>query len=100
MARVKLGIIGCGVIGNKHASATTRCADVELVAVADLIAERVRAVAEKYQVPKAYRDAESLIADKSVELVVLGFPTGTRTAVCAEGARGPESMCCWRSRRR
>ncbi len=79
MEPVKLGVVGCGVIGPTHMAP---CADsplLELVAVADLIEDRAKAAAEKYNVPKTYREGADLIEDPDIEAVVLAFPAGKRT---------------------
>lgn len=81
MEPLKLGVIGCGVIGNTHLKIATASASVEVVAVADLIEERVRAAAEEFGVPAAYANDEELLADERVEAVVLAMPTGDRTPV-------------------
>jgi predicted dehydrogenase len=76
--KVKLGLIGCGVIGHAHALAADTCPDGELVAVADLIPERVQDVARKHHVPRTYASGEELLRDAEVEGVILAFPTNGR----------------------
>lgn len=79
MEPVKLGIIGCGVIGNvAHLPDATRSPLVELVAVADLIEERVKAAAEKYSIPAVYKSGDELLEDDNVEAVVLAMPARER----------------------
>jgi len=80
MKPVRLGIIGCGVIGNHHLEAANDSPLAELVAAADLIEERVGAAAEKYGVT-AYPNDEELLKDERIEAVVLAMPTGDRTPV-------------------
>lgn len=80
MKPVKLGIIGCGVISNAaHLPDATKSPLVELVAVADLIEERVKAAAEKYNVPTAYKSGDELLKDSNIEAVVLAMPVRERT---------------------
>jgi len=81
MEPLKLGVIGCGVIGNSHLKIATASPSVEVVAVADLIDERVRAAAEEFEVPASYPNDVELLADERVEAVVLAMPTGDRTPV-------------------
>ena len=81
MERVRLGVIGCGVIGSCHARYAKQSDRIELVALADLIEEPVRKLAEEHSVPKVYADAESLLADPDVDAVVLAMPTCARTAL-------------------
>lgn len=78
MNAVKLGIIGCGVIGSEHAKAAAGCEDIELVAVADLVGEKATTLAQRYQVPGVYGEGAELLVDPRVEAVVLAFPTGQR----------------------
>jgi predicted dehydrogenase len=81
MEPVKLGVVGCGVIGPTHMDAAVKSPLLELVAVADLIEDRARAAAERYGAPKVYREGADLIDDPDVEAVVLAFPTQHRTAL-------------------
>jgi len=79
MEPVRLGVVGCGVIGPTHMAAAAQSPHIELVAVADLIEERARSAAEKYHARKVYREGADLVADPEIEAVVLAFPTGKRT---------------------
>ncbi|MHB9023802.1 MAG: Gfo/Idh/MocA family protein [Armatimonadota bacterium] len=78
MDKVRLGIIGCGVIGPVHAGVADTLPTVELVAVADLIEERRSAIADKYGVPKVYERGEDLLLDPEVDAVILAVPYGSR----------------------
>jgi len=53
--RLRFGIVGCGMIGPAHAEAIKSLPDAELVAVADPIPGRARALAEKCGVPRRRR---------------------------------------------
>lgn len=82
MEPIRLGIIGCGVIANAaHLPDATRSPLLEVVAVADLIGERVRAAGEKFEVPRRYASGDELLEDDGVEAVVLAMPAGVRTPV-------------------
>lgn len=89
MDPVKIGIIGCGVIGTQHARAATASPLIDLVAVADLKPEAREKMAAEYKVPKAYDQGEALLADPGVEAVVLAMPTCIRTGLALKAfARG------------
>ncbi len=79
MTPVKLGVVGCGVIGPTHLKAATQSPLLEVVAVADLIEERARKAAEQFNVPKTYLEGADLVQDPDVEAVVLAFPARGRT---------------------
>ncbi len=75
-SRVRFGIIGCGAIGPTHAAAIGQLPDAEVVAVADLNAERAASVGKKFSVTRVYRDERELIADPDVDVVCVCTPSG------------------------
>ena len=79
MKPVKVGVIGCGVIGSRHLSIATEAPQIELVAAADLIEENRQRAAERFNPPKLYATGEELLNDDEIEAVVLAFPTQHRT---------------------
>jgi predicted dehydrogenase len=87
MEPVRLGLIGCGVIGRHHARAASQCAAVNLVAVADLIEERGREIAAQYAVPTRYREGSDLLDDPQVEAVILALPTCGRLTLAMKAFR-------------
>ena len=81
MEPVKVGVIGCGVIGSRHLSIASEAPHIALVAAADLIeANRTNATA-RFNPPKMYSNDLDLLNDDEVEAVVLAFPTQYRTEV-------------------
>jgi predicted dehydrogenase len=74
--KIKFGIVGCGAIGPTHAAALQQMDGVELIAVADLIPDRAQAMADKFSVPRIYRDQQQLLKDPEVDVVCLCTPSG------------------------
>ena len=68
-ARTGIGIIGCGVISHAYAAKLAAIPDVELVACADLDAERTRELADKHAIPQAL-EPERLLRSPDVEVVL------------------------------
>lgn len=81
MEPVRLGVIGCGVIGPSHLKLAATCDTAQVIAVADLIEERAREVGERFVVACRYRSDEELLADTRIEAVVLAMPVVDRTPV-------------------
>jgi predicted dehydrogenase len=68
--KVKVGVVGCGVISEIYMSnMTNRFKNVEIVATMDLIRERAEHRAKQFNVPKVH-DLEDFYNDPEIELVV------------------------------
>lgn len=78
MERVKLGVVGCGIMGNRHLKAAATCPEIETVAVADVVREKAEASAKQFGGLKAYSDGKKLIADPHVDAVVFATVTAHR----------------------
>lgn len=75
MRRIKMGVIGCGVIGASHVECAAARPEIELVAVADVRGQAAVELAQRHKVPRVYGPGEQLLADKDIEGVVLAMPT-------------------------
>ena len=84
MEPVRLGVIGCGVIGSSHLQAGTASPDIDVVAAADLIESYRQRAEERFSPKRMYEDGMDLINDSDVEAIVLAFPTVGRTKLALE----------------
>jgi predicted dehydrogenase len=66
---MRLGVIGCGTVSTMYLPNLTASPEVEVVACADISAERAAARAAEFGVPKTCTPAE-LLADPEIDLVV------------------------------
>jgi len=81
MEPVRLGVIGCGVIGSRNLQDAMASDYVDVVAAADLRVQR-REWAKEQGVPRIYEDGRDLLEnDPEVEAVIIAFPASTRTAM-------------------
>jgi predicted dehydrogenase len=69
MKKVKVGVIGCGNISGIYLQTAQTFDILDLNACADLVMDRARAQAAKYNVPRAIT-VEELLADPEIEIVV------------------------------
>ena len=69
-----MGLAGVGRFGALHAAVLSRLAGVELVALADADPHQLAAVADRHGVSRRYDEALALIADDSLDTVVLATP--------------------------
>ncbi|MGB9677396.1 MAG: Gfo/Idh/MocA family protein [Candidatus Ratteibacteria bacterium] len=79
MEPVRIGIIGCGVIGTIHIRTAVKIPLFEVIAVADIIEDKAKKVAEEYKIKKFYSTGEELLKDSEIEGVILAVTTNIRT---------------------
>lgn len=74
MDKIKVALVGCGAIAHvMHLPGLQTMAEtgkVELVAVADTVADKAQAAATKYNVPHCHTDLEQLLAEVEFDLLV------------------------------
>ncbi|MBI1337182.1 MAG: hypothetical protein GC164_09495 [Phycisphaera sp.] len=87
MNRVKIGIIGCGVIGRTHIQSASDDPGIELLAVADIMHDRAINSAREHSVPNAYSSARELINNPDVDAVVLALVTSERKSIALEALK-------------
>jgi len=81
MEPVRMGVIGCGVIGNVHMRVMTESPLMTVAAAADIIESRVKEAGAKYGIKGVYNTADALLADGNVEAVVLAMPACERLPI-------------------
>ncbi len=92
--KVKIGIIGCGSIGNVHARSFSSIENAELVAFADMNAENLKKMAEQYGVKALYSDADDLINDENVDAVIICVPNFLHRDITVKALNGGKHVLC------
>ncbi|GIX07394.1 MAG: hypothetical protein KatS3mg115_1797 [Candidatus Poribacteria bacterium] len=78
--RIRVGFLGAGPRGRAHAQAYAGLVDrVELVAVADLDAERRDAFAEEFAIPRRYESYPEMLQTERLEVLHIAAPVTVRT---------------------
>ena len=93
MAKVRVGLIGCGFVAELHMYAYKRVygVDVEVAAVAAR-GDHVIEFAKKHRIPATYRDFRAVLADKTIDVVDIGHLRDDRTVT--DGCeRAPVTRC-------
>ena len=81
---VRLGVIGCGVIGTIHLRAAAAAPEVTVAAVADQLPGRAQEAAGEFGAERAYVEAEDLIGDPEVDAVVLALHAAGRAQLAVQ----------------
>lgn len=93
--KIRLGIIGTGRIGHIHARTLRQSIPgAELVVAADVRPESAAACAAAYGIPQVAPDAETLLADSSLDAVIICSSTDTHAPFIIQAAQAGKHIFC------
>ncbi|RLE66429.1 MAG: hypothetical protein DRJ47_02480 [Thermoprotei archaeon] len=72
--RLRFGVIGVGIQGEKHVKILSTHPLVEVVSICDVNPERLKEVSQKYGINKTYIDYEEMLAKERLDAVVVATP--------------------------
>lgn len=72
--KVRIGIIGCGTIGTVHAKSYQQVPECRIVAMCDILEDRVQAKAKEFGVEKTFTDYHELLKDPEIDAVSVCVP--------------------------
>jgi predicted dehydrogenase len=68
--KIKIGLIGCGSVSTQYLPHLSKSPFVELVSVCDIIPERAKATAAKYNIPNYYPHIDLMLAGAKFDLMI------------------------------
>jgi len=93
--KLNVGLIGLGRLGRVYArDLATRIACTRLVAVGDVSQAAVDEVVRELDVPRGYTTSGEVIADRSVDAIVIVTPTATHAEVTKMAAAAGKPIFC------
>jgi scyllo-inositol 2-dehydrogenase (NADP+) len=90
---VGVGLLGYGAIGREHASSVRAVPGFELRAVCDRVPERRDEARAAFGV-EVHAEAAAMLADPSIDLVVVGVPPVTHAAAALEAVAAGKHVVC------
>lgn len=94
MARIKVGIIGCGSIAKyRHIPEHAMNENVEIVAFCDVVAARAHAFADQYNA-KAYVDYTELLENEEIDAVSVCTPNSLHAPVSIAALKAGKHVLC------
>ena len=94
LAPLRWGILGTGSIAHTFATALSRSATAELVAVASRDPAKAAAFAEQHHIPEPAENYPALLANKSVDIVYVATPHTTHLINARDGLRAGKHVLC------
>src|ERR1051325_9250103 len=95
MAKVRVGLVGCGFVSELHMYAYKRVygVDAAVTAVAAR-GDHVVAFAKKHGIPTTYRSFEDLLADRDIDVVDICTPPMLHAAMIVAAVRAGKHVIC------
>jgi len=95
MARIRVGLVGCGFVSELHMYAFRRVygVDVEVAAVAAR-GDHVVAFASRHQIPRCYRSFAELIADRELDVIDICTPPNLHAEMIVAGMQAGKHVIC------
>jgi predicted dehydrogenase len=84
---IRLGVVGCGTIAQRHLSASSHCSDVSFLAASSRSSAVLEAIADEHTIPHRFSDWRELAASPEVDAVVICLPDGLHAEVTCEAAK-------------
>ncbi|WP_142524031.1 Gfo/Idh/MocA family protein [Raoultella ornithinolytica] len=94
VGKVKVGIVGLGMVCYSHIKAYNSHSHAEVVAVCDLNEEHAKAVAEKYGIPKYYTSYDEMLKDPDINTIDITTPTFLHAKMTISAAKAGKNIHC------
>ncbi|MGJ8628891.1 MAG: inositol 2-dehydrogenase [Sulfitobacter sp.] len=89
---LRIGILGCGRIGQVHARSLMRTGDASLVAVADAFPAAAQSLADR--TGAEVRNVEAIIVGSDIDAVIICTPTDTHYDLIHAAAKAGKAIFC------
>ncbi|MER3437685.1 MAG: hypothetical protein C4346_08925 [Chloroflexota bacterium] len=93
--RVRVGLIGAGRIGRRHArTLAAHIPHAELAVICDAVPEAASAAAAEVRLDRWATDADAVIADPSIQAVVIASSTESHAPLIMKAAEAGKDIFC------
>lgn len=93
MKKIGYAVVGLG-IGKSHADAAHLSKNAELVAVCDLLDDKLAKAKEKYPNVKTYKDYDEMLKDEAIDIVSVCVPSGYHADFSVKAMKAGKHVLC------
>jgi predicted dehydrogenase len=95
MRKIKMGVLGVGEMGKRHAENLRRLVPgAELAAIADVAEPRAKQVAEELEIEHAFGSLEAMLELKGLQAVLIATPDKFHTQAVIQVANAGKDILC------
>ena len=92
--KVKVGIVGLGLVSDSHIKAFQSHTDAEITAICDLDEQHAKEVMQQYGISKYYADYNEMLKDEEINLIDICTPTFTHVNMTVAAAEAKKNILC------
>lgn len=93
--KLKVGVIGTGIIGKSHVNGYASMSDdVKIVAIADLDKKEAKRVADEHDIPNVFKDYKELLAMDEIDSVDVCLPNFLHAPVTIAALKAGKNVYC------
>jgi len=94
VSKVRIGIVGVGLIGQTHLSNYAKIQDAEVVAVCDINEQAAQAVASQFGIPDVYTDFRELLKRDDIDAIDVCLHNNFHAPVTNEALKAGKHVYC------
>jgi inositol 2-dehydrogenase len=95
MRKIGIGVLGVGEMGKRHAENLRRLVPgADLVAVADVAADRAKLVAEELEIGRSFGSLEAMLECKEIQAVLIATPDKFHAEGVIQAAKAGKDILC------
>ncbi|MEM1569692.1 MAG: Gfo/Idh/MocA family oxidoreductase [Candidatus Bathyarchaeia archaeon] len=94
MRRIKVGIVGLGIMGRVHTKAYKSHPNVEVIAVCDIDEAKAESFAREFSIPRFYTDFRAMSEDPELEAVSITTPDFSHKEPVITFAKAGKDILC------
>ncbi|GGG65104.1 Gfo/Idh/MocA family protein [Paenibacillus radicis (ex Gao et al. 2016)] len=92
--KVRIGIVGAGLIGKAHLRNYANIADAEIVAICDVNVQEAQRVAEQFGIPNVYSDFKEMLQRDDIEAVDVCLHNNLHSPVTIAAFKAGKDVYC------
>ncbi|MCK5805128.1 MAG: Gfo/Idh/MocA family oxidoreductase [Lentisphaeria bacterium] len=90
--KMRVGIIGAGTIGSVHADAYKKVADADLVALCDILPDRLKEKAERHDIALTYENYKDLLANPDIDCISVCVPNNMHAPIAIDALKAGKNV--------
>jgi predicted dehydrogenase len=94
MKKLKVGVIGIGFQGRRHAESYSMLKDAELVAICDFDKKKAQMAAKEFDVPNVYVDYTEMLENPEIEAVSVATPDHLHREPVVDSIKAGKHVLC------